>query len=181
VLAARAGKVRAASGVNEKGRGINVIIDHDDGWQTRYYHLDSVTTTRGSQVVAGQQVGVVGATGGAIGAHLHFEVRRNGSPIDPLTVLDSVTGAKVKAVQNIIGFYWAMGAASIARNLTWGGNIKQRGFGPESNISSAWYAIGMGWDPVHIMWPISRTPKAWEIDWKGGSAPTDRGRQSAPI
>jgi murein DD-endopeptidase MepM/ murein hydrolase activator NlpD len=181
VLAARAGQVIAAAGP-ERGRGIYVIIRHDGGWMTRYYHLDSYTTVRGANVVAGQQIGIVGATGGALGPHLHFEVLRNGANIDPLTVLDPKANASAnKSAQNIVAFYRAVGAAAMARGMTWGGNINQRGFGPESNIQSGWYRLGMGWDPVHFMWPITKTPVAWQIDWKGGSAPTDRGRQSAPV
>jgi murein DD-endopeptidase MepM/ murein hydrolase activator NlpD len=67
-----------------------VVIEHDDGTRTLYAHLDG-RTVRADQIVrAGQQIALSGATGKVTGPHLHFEVSRNGTHIDPQAVLDGV-------------------------------------------------------------------------------------------
>jgi murein DD-endopeptidase MepM/ murein hydrolase activator NlpD len=85
VVAAAAGTVSTAGNVG--GYGIVAYVDHADGVQTRYAHLSRVTVRAGQKVAAGARLGDVGSTGNSSGPHLHFEVRRNGSPVDPLTVL----------------------------------------------------------------------------------------------
>lgn len=67
--------------------GTVVVLDHGDGWRTVYTHLDSFEVAAGEHVVAGQTIGRVGSTGRSTGAHLHFEVRRDGEPVDPATVV----------------------------------------------------------------------------------------------
>jgi hypothetical protein len=67
------------------GYGNVVDIRHADGLMTRYAHLSAFAAgiRPGVQVTTGEQIGLVGATGFAHGAHLHFEVRENGRPLDP--------------------------------------------------------------------------------------------------
>lgn len=79
----------AASGVvsfagNRGGYGLLVIVDHGDGVETRYAHQQQLDVRAGDRVEAGQVLGAVGATGLATGPHLHFEVRRDGNPVDPV-------------------------------------------------------------------------------------------------
>ena len=62
-------------------------IRSPDGIVTRYAHLSSVHVSIGQQVSQGQTLGIIGATGNAQGVHLHFEVRINGSPVNPLSYL----------------------------------------------------------------------------------------------
>lgn len=82
VWAAKTGTVTAAG---YKGTyGNQVVIDHGNGVQTRYAHMDSVTVSVGDEVAIGQQVGVEGSTGNSTGSHLHFEVIINGNHTDPL-------------------------------------------------------------------------------------------------
>jgi murein DD-endopeptidase MepM/ murein hydrolase activator NlpD len=81
VRAARAGRVTWSG---SKGTaGIAVEIDHGDGWSSRYYHLSRSRTRVGATVGAGELIGDVGSTGRSTGPHLHFEIRRNGSSVDP--------------------------------------------------------------------------------------------------
>lgn len=65
-----------------------VVIEHDDGMRTLYAHLDGRTVRTGDIVRAGQQIAVSGASGKVSGPHLHFEVSRRGTHIDPQAVLE---------------------------------------------------------------------------------------------
>lgn len=86
-------KVKAADGGTviyagtAKGYGNVLIIDHGNGLQTRYAHLESFTVPKGTKVSQGQIVAKADSTGVGTGAHLHFEVRENSSvnkaPFDP--------------------------------------------------------------------------------------------------
>lgn len=60
-----------------------VVIDHGNGIETRYAHLKQVDVKIGQRVNPGTAIGRVGSTGRSTGAHLHFEVRRDGKPLDP--------------------------------------------------------------------------------------------------
>lgn len=66
-----------------KGYGNMVIIDHGDGWTTRYAHLSRSLVRVGQDVDGGQAIGLVGATGHATGSHLHFEIRQGNRALDP--------------------------------------------------------------------------------------------------
>ncbi|WP_157063210.1 peptidoglycan DD-metalloendopeptidase family protein [Luteipulveratus mongoliensis] len=68
------------------GLGNSVEIRHAGGITSIYGHLDSIAADLrpGTQVSAGQQIGVEGATGDATGVHLHFEIRVDGKPVDPI-------------------------------------------------------------------------------------------------
>lgn len=93
VMAAAAGTVTVANapvqGQEWGGSGYAnyVMIDHGNGISTLYAHLMSVQVSVGQYVSAGQQIGLCGATGWATGPHLHFEVRVNGSHVDPMPYL----------------------------------------------------------------------------------------------
>lgn len=77
VLAAGSGVVAFAG--TEGAFGNLVVINHDQGLQTRYGQLDSITVQTGQRVQMGDRIGTVGMTGTARVAHLHFEVRVNSS------------------------------------------------------------------------------------------------------
>ena len=66
-----------------------VVIDHGHGLVTRYAHLDDYVVRKGDSVKAGDAIGSVGSTGKSTKAHLHFEVIRDGLPIDPMPVIAS--------------------------------------------------------------------------------------------
>ena len=69
------------------GYGTYLIVDHGGGITTLYAHLSNITVQKGDIVVMGQQIGNVGNTGWSTGAHLHFEVRKNGTAVDPMSYI----------------------------------------------------------------------------------------------
>ena len=85
--------VRAAGGgvvvdaANDPVYGLFVLIDHGDGWRTRYGHASHLVAERGRQVRQGEVVALSGSTGRSTAPHLHFEILRNGMPIDPLSMV----------------------------------------------------------------------------------------------
>ena len=75
------------AGWNSGGYGNLVVIRHRLGYTTWYAHLSTITTWVGENVTGGTRIGYVGSTGHATGPHLHFELRRNAVPIDPMPYL----------------------------------------------------------------------------------------------
>jgi murein DD-endopeptidase MepM/ murein hydrolase activator NlpD len=71
----------------ESGYGNLVVIDHGNGLATAYGHQSRIAVSCGEHVEQGQTIGYTGCTGYCFGPHLHFEVRINGSPVDPLGYL----------------------------------------------------------------------------------------------
>lgn len=72
------------------GYGTVVILEHADGRTTFYAHCDKLLVEKGDTVSAGFEIAKAGSTGKSTGPHLHFEVRENGKPIDPLKFLSNV-------------------------------------------------------------------------------------------
>ena len=75
------------SGSGLTGYGNVVIIDHGNGLSTLYAHNSALLVSEGESVSKGQVVAYSGMTGYATGPHVHFEVRVNGSPTDPMGYL----------------------------------------------------------------------------------------------
>jgi len=71
----------------EEGYGNLVVLDNGGGLATAYAHQSSIAVSCGQDVSQGQTIGYVGCTGHCFGPHLHFEVRINGNPVDPLGYL----------------------------------------------------------------------------------------------
>ncbi|MBM4761706.1 M23 family metallopeptidase [Bacillus sp. B15-48] len=84
IKAADNGKVVSAS--YDGGYGNKVVIDHQNGYRTVYAHLASISVSPGQTVERGAKIGVMGSTGHSTGVHLHFEVYKNGSLVDPLSL-----------------------------------------------------------------------------------------------
>jgi murein DD-endopeptidase MepM/ murein hydrolase activator NlpD len=83
-----------SAGYNSGGYGNLVVIQHRLGFTTWYAHLSSITTWVGEQVLGGTRIGYVGSTGNSTGPHLHFEVRRYDTPIDPAPLLLATVAAR---------------------------------------------------------------------------------------
>ncbi len=87
ILAAESGRVLYA-GHDFTGYGKLIIIEHrGDAWATFYAHLNSFNVREGDIVYRGQKIGRMGKTGRATGVHLHFEIRRDLLPVNPLAYL----------------------------------------------------------------------------------------------
>jgi murein DD-endopeptidase MepM/ murein hydrolase activator NlpD len=69
------------------GYGNCVRIAHANGYETLYGHLSHISVHEGQEVTAGQVIGKVGSTGRSTGTHLHYEVRKNGKAINPISFL----------------------------------------------------------------------------------------------
>lgn len=84
VIASRSGRVEVVQRSNS-GYGNMILINHGDGYKTRYAHMikGSMTVSVGDYVEAGQTIGKVGSTGNSTGPHLHFEVIYNGETYNP--------------------------------------------------------------------------------------------------
>ncbi|KDR96347.1 Murein DD-endopeptidase MepM and murein hydrolase activator NlpD, contain LysM domain [Peptoclostridium litorale DSM 5388] len=81
IYAADGGKVTYSGWKN--GYGKVIIINHENGYQTYYAHCSQLDVSNGSRVYRGQKIAAVGNTGRSTGPHLHFEVRKNGTPQNP--------------------------------------------------------------------------------------------------
>lgn len=89
IVAAQSGKViKMSVGTWDGGYGTNIVIDGGNGYSSLYSHMSGVNVSIGSEVTAGQTVvGWIGMTGKTTGPHLHFEIRSNGVPVNPLGFL----------------------------------------------------------------------------------------------
>lgn len=89
IVASDSGTVTFA-GYNAGGYGYLVKIDHGNGYETRYAHMykGSLTVKENDKVTKGQKVGMMGSTGRSSGSHLHFEIRKNGNTVDPLSLVE---------------------------------------------------------------------------------------------
>ena len=85
ISAAAEGKVILSQTYGGYGRA--VVIDHGGGMATLYAHQSSIAVSVGEVVTRGEVIGYVGCTGSCTGPHLHFEVRLNGVPVDPMQYL----------------------------------------------------------------------------------------------
>lgn len=81
VYAADGGTVTTAGYSPSAGNWI--VVNHENGFVTKYMHLSSISINNGDEVRKGQKIGEVGSTGNSTGPHLHFQVELNGTPVNP--------------------------------------------------------------------------------------------------
>ncbi len=86
IFAAAAGRVVVAS--EQGGYGMAIAIDHGGGISTLYAHQSAFAVAVGTEVEVGELIGYIGSTGFSTGPHLHFELRLDGQPVDPLPFID---------------------------------------------------------------------------------------------
>lgn len=85
--------VAAGNGVVEiaenswNGYGCQVVVRHDKGYKTRYAHLSRFNVRAGARVKRGQVIGLSGNTGLSTGPHLHYEILKDGQPVNPISYL----------------------------------------------------------------------------------------------
>ena len=77
----------------KNGYGLIVIIQHDFGFETRYAHQSKLRVKTGQRVSRGDRIGDMGSTGHSTGPHVHYEVRLNGTPVNPMKF--------IKAARNV--------------------------------------------------------------------------------
>lgn len=85
IIASANGTVIRSQGGWNGGYGIMVVIDHGNGIQTLYGHLNKTYVEVGNEVVAGQPIGAEGSTGRSTGPHVHYEIRKDGQRVNPLS------------------------------------------------------------------------------------------------
>lgn len=85
--ASDSGTVVVAGWPDSYGYGNRVEIDHGNGYRTLYAHLSAIYVSAGQKVSKGEVIGAMGSTGRASGVHLHFEVRKDGTALNPLGIL----------------------------------------------------------------------------------------------
>lgn len=86
VVATAPGKVIFSGSQNGYGKLIGIA--HADGYETWYAHLDTRIVQVGDTVALGQRIGCIGRTGNATAYHVHYEVRKNGTAVDPRPYLN---------------------------------------------------------------------------------------------
>ncbi len=91
IFASADGAIRFAGRAG--GYGNMIEIEHGNGIRTRYAHLARILIGERAMVKRGQVIALMGSTGRSTGSHLHFEMRANGAPIDPLSHLERETDA----------------------------------------------------------------------------------------
>jgi murein DD-endopeptidase MepM/ murein hydrolase activator NlpD len=84
VFSAAQGRVSLVQ--NDRNWGRKIVITHECGYSTVYAHLGSIRATTGQNVRKGEWIASVGLSGNTSGPHLHYEIWRNGRPVDPLTL-----------------------------------------------------------------------------------------------
>jgi murein DD-endopeptidase MepM/ murein hydrolase activator NlpD len=95
VRATASGKVTSAGWAG--GYGMMVEIDHGNGLSTRYGHMSEIDVKVGAEVTAGSQIGRVGSTGRSTGAHLHYETRIEGRPVNPERFIHAADGLSLES------------------------------------------------------------------------------------
>ncbi|MEC8206313.1 MAG: peptidoglycan DD-metalloendopeptidase family protein, partial [Pseudomonadota bacterium] len=89
IVAAKTGKVIIADNKTMAAAfGNTIVIQHSNGWQSLYAHLDEISVTQGQWVKSGELIGKMGDSGKVTGTHLHFELAKDGQTVDPLIYLN---------------------------------------------------------------------------------------------
>ncbi len=102
IVAAADGKVLRAGWTGGYGQAVEIV--HSGGIETRYGHMSRIAAYSGEVVHRGDVIGYVGSTGLSTGPHLHFEVMKNGRPVNPMSVKSIASGPGVLEGQKLVQF-----------------------------------------------------------------------------
>ena len=125
VFSAITGKV-TSSGYNN-ARGYNMTITGSDGTETIYQHLSGFMATLGQSIKAGQKIGSSGNSGVSTGPHLHFEIHKDGKPVDPLTyygatpgegAINTIQDAAAPVLDLLKEYWWAAAIGLVVLAIT---------------------------------------------------------------
>lgn len=97
IFSAQAGTVIYA-GKAFRGYGKMILVENRNGWASLYAHLNKINIREGDAVTKGQKIAEMGNTGRSTGNHLHFEIRRDRRPVDPMAYLPGVEGSASRAL-----------------------------------------------------------------------------------
>ena len=86
IVATRSGVISRTT--YDSSSGYYVVVDHQDGFESKYLHMTHYIVSPGQQVSAGQVIGYVGSTGTSTGAHLHFSIMYNGQHVNPANYIN---------------------------------------------------------------------------------------------
>ena len=103
IVAAADGKVLSAGWVGGYGRAVAIV--HAGGIETKYGHMSRIAAYAGEVVHRGDVIGYVGSSGLSTGPHLHFEVLKNGRPVNPQSISSIGGGAGVLQGQKLVQFH----------------------------------------------------------------------------
>ncbi len=87
IYASDSGTVTVSGWPDNYGYGNRVVIDHGNGYTTLYGHLSAIYVSPGQQVTKGEVIGAMGSTGRSSGVHVHLEIRKDGTALNPLGLL----------------------------------------------------------------------------------------------
>ena len=90
------GKGTVVSAGYSPSYGENIIVSHGNGYETMFAHLSRRLVRAGDEVSPGDVIGLVGSTGRSTGAHLHYEIRHQGAPINPMDYVQATQQAKLQ-------------------------------------------------------------------------------------
>jgi peptidoglycan hydrolase-like protein with peptidoglycan-binding domain len=132
------------AGWNSGGYGNLVVVRHRLGYTTWYAHLSIITTWVGERVTGGTRLGYVGATGHATGPHLHFELRRNAVPIDPVPYLLAAVATRASSARATSAGTGGESRGSVAK----GGDEGGAGPGGSGSVANGSGEGGVGAGPA---------------------------------
>jgi len=84
------------------GYGNRVIIKHANGYKTKYAHLNDIFVEIGQNVKSNEVIGTIGSTGYSTGPHLHYEISKNETPIDPMSLICKQNKNKKEYISKLI-------------------------------------------------------------------------------
>lgn len=175
VKAAAGGTVVSAG--FDGGWGNKMVVDHGGGWSTMYAHLSSITKGRGKKVNPGEVIGRVGDTGSwSEGSHLHFELWKNGSHVNPEPYL------RGRALPGATGSGGNAGQQNNQGLFGWDGRDRYKGLGAvkpwveaAAEILGAKFGIGtIGGYRSSSSTPNSDHPKGLALDFMCNKSQGDR-------